>query len=344
MTIALTKKSSLLLLGFLFSVALGLHTPAAQAVPAGATLNKDKCLGYELEYKKYAKPIIAQVQADMYQLYHLEPDWQKDASRTGKPLNDGILGPITWSWMQRFCHSFALDSTGDAVAALPARATAIAGFSTQYRSDADTLISKPFAVWAAKHFSACELDVKETLAQGSNEQLHALLRCYLQPPAVAEPEVIAPQPIEPFQLYVLREDDFEAMAGAVKKISTAEAVLDAIKGEPFPDKLSATTKIASLLTKLPAEESQKITDKISAGVIQHNTFLIDDQTLNTLAQQGISDALFSELSALRDQAFPDQAEFSKMISAAITIHGVLTKTISNASSKPTACATQLPML
>ena len=143
MTIAGITVSARWLLSFLVLSALSLQVSVVHAaLPAGATLNKDKCLGYELEYKKYPKPVIAQVQADMYQLYHLESDWQKDASRTGKPLNDGILGPITWSWMQRFCHSFALQVTDDPVVTLPSRATAIASFSEKYRSDTNTLISK----------------------------------------------------------------------------------------------------------------------------------------------------------------------------------------------------------
>ncbi len=315
MITALTKKSPLLLLGFLFAVACSLHT---QAAPAGATFNKDKCLGYELEYKKYPKPVIAQVQADMYQLYHLEPEWKKDAGRPGKPLNDGILGPITWSWMQRFCNSFALDKDGEAVVVLPARATAIASFSEKHRTDTDTLISKEFALWAATHFTACDLDVKETLAQGKDEELQTLLDCYRKPPApAAEQRIVVPQPVKPFHLYVLREDDFEAMAGAVKKISTAETVLDVIKGKEFPDKQSATAEIAALLTKLPPEESQKITDKISSGIVEYRRYEINDDVLNTLVQQGISDALFETLSAMKVKSFKDQNAFRKAITAAI---------------------------
>ncbi|WP_323816532.1 hypothetical protein [Cellvibrio sp. NN19] len=305
-------QSVVLLLGLLLPLGALAQTP-----PDGAMANRDKCLGYDLEYKKYPKPVIAQVQADMYQLYHLDSDWKKDAGRSGKPLNDGILGPITWSWMQRFCSNFALDSNTDVAVAFPARAMAIAEFSEKYRADADTLISKPFALWAATHFTACDLDTHQTLAQGDDQQLQALVRCYLQPPpsVVAEPE--PPIAIEPFQLYVLREDDFAAMSGAVAKITAAEAVVDAIKGEEFPDKLSATTKVSALLADLPEAESKKIADKINAGIVQYNRYLISDQALNSLAQQGISDALFSELSALRDHAFSDQAEFTKVIVAAI---------------------------
>lgn len=315
MTNALSIKWPLLLLGLLFPLALAAQT--SSALPEGATLNKDKCLGYDLEYKHYPKPVIAQVQADMYQLYHQESDWQADASRKGKPLNDGILGPITWSWMQRFCKSFALDTTANVVAALPPRARGIATFSEQYRDDANTLISTPFAQWAVTHITACELDTQQTLAQGSDKDLQALVRCYLQPEpqAVTEPEPVAV--IEPYQLYVLRADDFEAMAGAVAKVSTADTAITAIAGKVFPDKLSAIAELNAQLGKLPADESKKISDKLSAHILAHKDYVITDKVLNDLSQQGISDALFENLATLRDKTFTDQKEFTKAITAAI---------------------------
>ena len=68
---------SMLLLAAIASAQTSLGT--TQALPEGARVNKDKCLGYEMDYKKYPKPVIAKVQADMYQLYHQDADWKHDA-------------------------------------------------------------------------------------------------------------------------------------------------------------------------------------------------------------------------------------------------------------------------
>jgi hypothetical protein len=308
-------KSLLLFLGLLFPLALAAQT--SSAVPEGATLNKDKCLGYDLEYKHYSKPIIAQVQADMYQLYQQESDWQTDAKRKGKPLNDGILGPITWSWMQRFCKNFALHTTEDVAAALPTRARALASFSEQHRDDATTLISNSFAQWAVTHITACDLDTQQILAQGSDENLQALLRCYRQPKPVVIDKPAPVEIIEPYQLYVLRADDFEAMAGAVAKVSTTDAAIMAIAGKSFPDKLSAMTELQMQLSKLPPEESKNISDKLSSHILKHTDYVITDKVLNDLSQQGISDALFEKLAVERDKKFIDQSEFTEVITAAI---------------------------
>jgi hypothetical protein len=328
MTSAFYIKWPLLLLGLIFPLAL-----AAQTLPEGATQNKDKCLGYELEYKRYPKPVIAQVQADMYQLYHQESDWQTDANRKGKPLNDGILGPITWSWMQRFCKNFALDSTDDVVATLPLRARAIATFSLQHRDDVTTLISTPFAQWAVSHITACELDTQQTLAQGSDSDLQKLVRCYLQPEpqAAAEPEPLAV--IDPYQLYVLRADDFEAMAGAVAKVSAADMAITAIAGKSFPDKLSAIAELNAQLGKLSPDESKNISAKLSTHILAHKEYVITDKVLNNLSQQGISDALFENLATLRDKTFTDQKEFSKAITAAIKTAASAVASIAATSSE-----------
>lgn len=306
---------------YIIALFLSLVSPllsAAETLPEGARVNKDKCLGYDLDYKKYPKPVIAKIQADMYQLYHLEADWQKDSARTGKPLNDGILGPITWSWMQRFCKSFALDTTENTVIAFPPRASAIASFSEKFSDDAATLISIPFAQWAATHITACELDTASTLAAGSDADLQALVRCYHQPAPVKEEQ---PKPVVnnvlPYSLYVLRADDFEAMAAKVSAASAADKVIGQVVGIEFTDKASAMAEINSLLASLPPQESSAISTKISAKLAQKRRYEITDKVLNSLSQQGISDWLFANLQNLPEKLFTDKATFEKSVATAI---------------------------
>lgn len=291
---------------------------AAETLPEGARVNKDKCLGYDLDYKKYPKPVIAKIQADMYQLYHREADWQKDSARTGKPLNDGILGPITWSWMQRFCKSFALDTTENVVATFPPRASAIASFSEKFSDDTATLISIPFAQWAATHITACELDTASTLATGSDADLQALVRCYHQPaPVKEEPAAPVVNKIQPYSLYVLRADDFEAMAAKVSAASAADKAIGEIIGIEFADKASAVAEINSLLASLPPQESKDISAKISGRLAQKRRYEITDKVLNGLSQQGISDSLFANLQNLPQKTFTDKVEFEKAVTSAI---------------------------
>lgn len=290
---------------------------AAQTTPEGAKVNEDKCLGYEMDYKKYPKPVIAKVQADMYQLYHLEEAWKIDAAGKGQPLSDGILGPITWSWMQRFCKSFALDKV-NVLAAFPQRATQIATFSKTSNEDAVTLIGDPFAQWVATHSNACGLNVKQILAEGSDADLQKLLRCFRQPVAVPVPQekAIKSSPLR-HEIYVFRADDFEDMKNKVAITSQEKDAIDNITGKQYPDKIALQAELSALLVDLPPEKSKKIVDDISAKLQEKKRYEITDAVLNNLSQQPISDALFDELKKLMGKAFADQASFTKAIDIAI---------------------------
>lgn len=306
----------------LLAAGVGAQTPSdtSGSLPEGARVNKDKCLGYEMDYKKYPKPVIAKVQADMYQLYHQDADWKHDAGLKGKPLNDGILGPITWSWMQRFCKSFALDINTDVVSAFPARADEVAKFSATFNDDAATLISKPFAQWSASHHSACNLDVQETLAHGSDEQLQALVRCYLEGEQKA-PEVqpaVAAEPIQPYMLYVLREDDFAAMAEASASAKITAKAIETLKGKEFPSRADVQAEIAKLLAGLSEAETKQLGDALLAQFQTKTRYELSDQVLNTLNQQGISDALFAALQALPQKTFADLPALTKAIDSVVT--------------------------
>lgn len=306
---------SLVLLGSLLWSCIA----AAQSLPEGAHVNKDKCLGYEIEYKKYPRPVIAKIQADMYQIYHQDADWKHDAGLKGRPLHDGILGPITWSWMQRFCKNFALDTNANVVAAFPERAGEIAHFSSGFNEASATLISKKFAQWKVSHHHACDLDVEQVLAHGSDEELQALVRCYTggeQKPELAQP-VIVRTPAPPHTLYVLREDDFAAMAEASTSASLIGKAIISLQGKEFADKRAAQAEIKTLLADVPLAENKKASDILIEKVQRKIRYVISDQVLNTLNQQGISDALFNALKAMPEKSFEEREAFRKAVSAVI---------------------------
>lgn len=307
---------------FLLASVFFAFTSAAQTLPEGARVNQDKCLGYEMDYKKYPKPVIAKVQADMYQLYHQDEDWKHDAGLKGKPLNDGILGPITWSWMQRFCNSFALNaypenSNAEVVKQFPQRSAEVARFSTQHRDAAATLISKPFALWSAPKTDICKLDVKRTLAQGSDADLLALVRCYLEPQA-DKPQPLATRAIDPpHKLFVLREDDFEAMAKQSNAMGISDAIQTALREKLqkslFADEAAATAAINPLLAQLPAEQQQPTLNHLLGQLHTVYRYQLDDQALAALDNMAISDALFNELNSLAGKEFADYKTFSAAV-------------------------------
>lgn len=311
MTFATSLRSLALLLGFLLPLCA-----AAQNLPEGATANKDKCLGYELPYKKYSRAQVNRIQADLFQIYQEDPEWKVAASQRGQPLNDSYMGPITWSWMQRFCGHFALAQAADIVSEFPVRLTAIAGFAQQHPTEVTQLVSREFAVWSVNHHTACTLNTQDILYRGSDAQLLQLLRCYqdsVNPPPTIEPSRTTATKVDPHRLYVLREEDFVALEKPEALVEWVKKLID----KPFADEASAALAINDLLKDQTEEWRNQIREQIIAKLTPQNTYQLTDGILESLFKSGIGDALFVELKAVPQTVYTTEESFKTVIRAAI---------------------------
>ena len=297
---------------------LGLLLPmdlAAQTLPAGATANADRCLGYDLPYKNYPRALVNQIQADLFQLYQHDPEWKSTAGQSGRPLNDGLLGPITWSWMQRLCGQFALQQAADIVAEFPPRLQALANFSKTHSAEATQLVSKAFSSWSAANPNACQLNVRTILYRGSDAELLQLLRCYQDSlkPAAAQPRPVVPAKPKAHSLYVLRADDFTAL----EKPDGLVALVNQLTKKSFVDQASAINAINDLLKDQSEETRNSVRAAILAKLQSVETYQLNDEILASLFKSGIGDALFVELKAVPQTPFTSEATFKTAINAAI---------------------------
>lgn len=311
MTIASSLKSLALLLGFLLPLVV-----AAQTLPEGASANKDKCLGYELPYKKYPRALINQIQADLFQIYQHDPEWKSTASQSGRPLNDGYLGPITWSWMQRLCGHFSLQQATDIVTELPQRLSALANFSKTHPAEITVLVSREFAHWSAANPNACQLNSRKVLYRGSDTELLQLLHCYqdsLKPAAVPQPKVIAPATPPLHNLYVLRADDFVVL----EKPDGLVALINQLTKKPFADQASATNAINELLKDQSEDVRNSLRNEVLAKLQPIETYQLTDEILASLFKSGIGDTLFVELKAVPQTPFATEDSFKAAINTAI---------------------------
>lgn len=311
MTIASSLKSFALLLGFLLPL-----VTAAQNLPEGATANKDKCLGYDLPYKKYPRALVNQIQADLFQIYQHDPEWQSTASQSGRPLNDGYLGPITWSWMQRFCGHFALQQATDIATEFPQRLSAIANFSKTHSAETTLLVSREFAHWSAANSNACHLNIRTILYRGSDTELLQLLRCYqdsLQPAAVPQPKIVAPATPAVHNLYVLRADDFVLL----EKPDELITLVNQLTKQTFSDQASATNAINELLKDQSEDVRNNLRSEVLAKLQPVETYQLTDEILASLFKSGIGDALFVELKAVPQTLFATEESFKAAINTAI---------------------------
>lgn len=319
-------------------IALGLvfwAMPLLAQIPADAELAKDKCLGYELEYKPYKRELVLQVQGDLQQLYQPLDDYQVDFNSKGNPLSDGYLGPITWSWMQRFCKNFAIKGADFVAEALPPRLQALANFSKTNREASEIFISQPFVLWALAHPQACDLDTRAVLRSGSDAQLLALLECYQKP--IDESPAKPATPVadyKPNSLYVLRADDFDAMKETSALIKQLQPLID----QAFTDRPSANAAIAKALKKLSPEQAQTTASALDAALQTRESYMLTDEVLNQLYQNGIGDALFAQLQALPDKNYSEKNSLEKALAKAID----LAQTSIDQAAKPETTSTSTP--
>lgn len=178
----------------------------------------------------------AEVKALQIQLTELYPQAANGAEGQGRLQPDGRLGPITLYWLQRFCSNFALNQTPDLQHDLPERLAQLLRFTALYRPPTQLLTSLEFVDWASQHPRACDLDVRATLASGTDAALLQLAGCYISPePAAAQ--VPSPQPPS---IYVLQADD---AAEIVKALLHDE-------GDPGVDPESLTAAIEAVFEPL----------------------------------------------------------------------------------------------
>ncbi|SFK24816.1 hypothetical protein SAMN05216302_1002152 [Nitrosomonas aestuarii] len=117
-------------------------------------------LHYELDYDQHYNRLldralftqldhsaVYRVQQDLAAVYHQDLNWKRDIRLSQQPLSDGVIGPVTLFWLQRFAHDFRIEPIGDYVDDLINRLEKIAEFSNLFPEETMILLSADFAEW-----------------------------------------------------------------------------------------------------------------------------------------------------------------------------------------------------
>jgi hypothetical protein len=176
-----------LLLGLLGALGLQSATSHAQAdiksltvSPAVATKSGTtqtiSVVGYnrnikQEHFKGLSKAVVLQMQKQMEQVYRDLPDWKHDYALRHEPLNDGIVGPITLSWLQRFGFQFKVLTDGDYTPALAKNFDRIAQFGDKHRAELNILLSPEFEAWDQNQADKTKQEDFQIRRQGSDKEL-----------------------------------------------------------------------------------------------------------------------------------------------------------------------------
>lgn len=100
-------------------------------------------------FKGLSKEIVLKMQKQLENIYQHLPDWKQDYALKNHPLNDGIVGPITLHWLQRFGYQFKVQTDGDYAPTMMNLIDAIARFGESHTAELTVLLSTDFDAWDA---------------------------------------------------------------------------------------------------------------------------------------------------------------------------------------------------
>ncbi len=181
-------------------------------------------------FKGLSKDVVLRMQRQLESIYKLLPDWQHDYALKGDPLNDGIVGPITLSWLQRFAFSFKAHTEGDYANSLANNINRIAQFSIKHKDELTILMSPEFEAWDFMQAEKVKQQDFQIRRQGSDKELIELVNRFRgqrkSAPRVAPRTVIDESA---FFYYKLNQNDLDLLGGKDQIVQ----ILSALKDKEF---------------------------------------------------------------------------------------------------------------
>jgi hypothetical protein len=98
-------------------------------------------------------------------------EWKRDFALRQEPLSDGIVGPVTLSWLQRFGFNFKINTEGDYANAFADNINRIAAFGERHKSELQLLVSPEFESWDSSQPEKIKAKDYQIRRQGNDGEL-----------------------------------------------------------------------------------------------------------------------------------------------------------------------------
>jgi hypothetical protein len=268
------------------------------------------------DFAGFSKTVILQMQKELDEIYSNLDEWKNDYALKGKPLNDGIVGPITLKWLQRFALNFKLIDEADYAKKMPNNIARVAAFGRLYPSELKTLLGAEFEIWNSQEAQPQREQDYQVRRAGNNADLLALLKRFALSKSSNPEKKLAPkQPVknkpkdDGYVYYVLAKDDYAFLENK-DRIVTA---LEGLKEKEF----NSLEQLKVELSKLLENEInlKKIWKNLSESILETATYRIDNDSLELLKKQGASTAEIDALDALSTVEYQGLSLFEDEVKA-----------------------------
>lgn len=270
---------------------------AAQTAPAAkqsyTVAGHNRAIRQE-DFAGLGKPTVLHMQDQLQAIYQNLPEWKRDYALKEQPLRDGLVGPITLSWLQRYAFNFKLMTEADFVGDLPANLDRIAAFGAAHSDDLRILLSREFEDWDAAQAADVKGRDYVVRRQGNTQELQALVNRFRASRKTPPSGNLADVDGGGYFNYVLKPGDLDLLAGKDQEMK----VLAKLKDQKF----NSLDEMRVALTAVFGPRDGLL--KSLWPVVRNNTpefdgFLIDKAKLAELKKNGTLNAdLQDDLGAL----------------------------------------------
>ena len=214
--------------------------PAAAMAQAPASPQPDR-VGYDnsivkADFAGLDKAAILAMQRRLAVIYRNLPDWRDDAALQRQPLNDGIVGPVTLRWLQRYAYNFKLAGGPQAGRAMAAHMEKLEKFAVAHPDQLAVLLERAFDAWDAANPAATRERDYAVRRQGEEAALIALVARYRMRDQGGAQD-------DGYYNYVLNPEDLDRLGGK----GDIGLLLAKLKDRPFPDKEALRVAVSAAL-------------------------------------------------------------------------------------------------
>ncbi|HNP26827.1 MAG TPA: hypothetical protein PKM20_08805, partial [Nitrosomonas sp.] len=330
------KKIALIWLWVIASFGMSLLYAYDASYPLHYELDYDQHFNRLLDRAPFAQldhSAVHRVQQNLAAVYQHDLNWKRDVRLSQQPLSDGVIGPVTLFWLQRFAHDFKIEPIGDYADALINRLEKIAEFSDMFPEETAILLSADFAEWNDMEPSI-QRDLDYDIRRFGSFQ--ALLDLVYRYRSLNEPfhiPGITDDRVSPLFYYQMTPEDFKLLQSktqimaALKKLENKQFENFSLLEEAVSEVLQAYPnlfqRLSPAIQKYYRNKPLTITKAFIAFL---NQAMIGDPFMATL-NNVIAGLLEKELV---DIAYPAQTLFDKAAQATIIAGlGVCTASLHN---------------
>lgn len=113
---------------------------------SAADVHYDRLLN-KAAFQALDQPSVDLIQQNLAVIYRGSLDWDRDVDMRHRPLTDGLVGPVTLFWVQRFLFDFKIEPIGNFISEANIRLSRIASFSSMFPEETKVILSAGFANW-----------------------------------------------------------------------------------------------------------------------------------------------------------------------------------------------------